>query len=385
VHQELHPIPEGDHEVKHLSGSRLTAPVVVAATLALGLSACGASNEKSSSTTTKGSGGGRTLSGTLNGAGSSAQQAAMDAWKTGFQTANSAVTINYDPSGSGAGVDQFTAGGVQFAGSDKYLDSTQMKAAQKQCSGAYVEFPAYVSPIAVIYNLPGVSTLNLAPKTLADIFAGKITKWNDPAIAVDNKGAKLPSTAITPVHRSDDSGTTNNFTDYLHQAASTAWTAAASETWPFKSGEGADGTSGVVAAVGKGSGTIGYADASQAGKLGIARIKVGSAFAAPSAAGAAKSVDGSKAAPDRPSNDLAITVNRTSTAPGTYPLLLVSYQIACSKYSTTKTAALVKAFLSYEVSSAGQQTAAKSAGSAPLSSTLSAKAKTAIDSIGSAG
>jgi phosphate transport system substrate-binding protein len=371
--------------VKHLSRSHLTAPAVVAATLALGLSACGASNEKSSNTTSTGSGGGTTLSGTLNGAGSSAQQAAMDAWKTGFQTANGGVTVNYDPSGSGAGVDQFTAGGVQFAGSDKYLDSTQMKAAQKQCSGAYVEVPVYVSPIAVMYNLPGVSTLNLSPTTLAGIFAGKITTWNDPAIAADNKGAKLPSTAITPVHRSDDSGTTNNFTDYLHQAAPSVWTAAASETWPFKSGEGADGTSGVVAAVGKGSGTIGYADASQAGKLGIAKVKIGGTFVAPSAAGAAKSVDLSKVAPDRPSDDLALNVNRTSTASGTYPLLLVSYQIACSKYSSAKTAGLVKALLSYEVSGAGQRTAAKAAGSAALSTTLSGKAKTAIDSIGSAG
>jgi phosphate transport system substrate-binding protein len=372
--------------VKNLLRSRLTAPVVVAATLALGLSACGASNEKSSATkTTGGSSGNTTLSGTLNGAGSSAQQAAMDAWKNGFQTANSGVTVNYDPSGSGAGVDQFTAGGVQFAGSDKYLDSAQMKAAQKQCSGAYVEVPVYVSPIAVIYNEPGLSKLNLSPSTVAGIFAGKITKWNDPAIAADNKGAKLPSGAITPVHRSDDSGTTNNFTAYLRQAAGSIWTAAASETWPFKSGEGADGTSGVVAAVGKGSGTIGYADASQAGKLGIASIKIGSSFASPSAAGAAKSVDLSKTAPDRPSNDLALNVNRTSTASGTYPLLLVSYQIACSKYSDAKTASLVKAFLSYEVSAPGQQTAASAAGSAAISSTLSAKAKTAIDSIGSTG
>ena len=200
---------------------RATIPATAALGLALGLSACGASNEDSSSTTptSSTSGGGPALSGTLDGAGSSAQEAAMDAWRAAFQTANPDVTVNYDPSGSGAGVDTFVAGGVQFAGSDAYLDPDQIKAAQKQCGGSYVEVPMYISPIAVIYNLPGVDTLNLAPDTVAAIFKGGITKWNDPKIAADNPDASLPDTAITPVHRSDDSGTTFNFTDYLSQAA----------------------------------------------------------------------------------------------------------------------------------------------------------------------
>lgn len=365
---------------------RVAPSVAVAATLALGLAACGASNEKSTDNTNNpgsGSTGGGSLSGTLNGAGSSAQQSAMEAWKAGFQSANSGVTVNYDPSGSGAGVDQFLAGGVQFAGSDKYLDDTQIKTAQKQCGGAYVEVPVYISRIGVLYNLSGVKSLNLSPDTVAGIFTGKITKWNDSAIAADNPGVTLPSTTITPVHRSDDSGTTNNFTDYLAQASPSGWTSPASETWPFKSGEAADGTSGVVSAIGKGDGAVGYADVSQAGSLGVANIKVGSKFVPPNAAASAADVESSKLATGRPKNDMAINVNRTSTDSNTYPVVLVSYQIACQSYSNADSANLVKAFLTYEVSPAGQQAAAKAAGSAPLSSALSQQATTAITSIGS--
>jgi phosphate transport system substrate-binding protein len=347
------------------------------------MTACGASNENNSSSTP--SGGDASMSGTLNGAGSSAQESAMDAWKAGFQSANSDVTINYDPSGSGAGVDQFLAGGVDFAGSDAYLDSDQMSQATKQCDGGYVEVPVYISRIAVVYNLSGVDTLNLSPDTVAGIFAGQITKWNDAKIAADNPGADLPDTVITAVHRSDDSGTTFNFTDYLHQAAGSVWTDEANETWPFKSGEGGDGTSGVIEAVTQGDGAIGYADASQAGDLGIANIKVGDKWVAPSPQAAAAVVEASKPAPDRPANDLAIDVNRTSTKPGTYPVVLVSYEIACGTYADQAKADLVKAFLSYVVSSDGQQAAADAAGSAPLSDALSQKATTAVETIASAG
>jgi phosphate transport system substrate-binding protein len=347
------------------------------------MTACGASNEDGSSSTP--SDGGASLSGTLNGAGASSQESAMDAWKAGFQTANPDVTVNYDPSGSGAGVDQFLAGGVDFAGSDAYLDSDQMSQATKQCNGGYVEVPVYISRIAVVYNLSGVDTLNLSPDTVAAIFAGQITKWNDSKIAADNPGASLPDSAITAVHRSDDSGTTFNFTDYLHQAAGSLWTKEASETWPFKSGEGGDGTSGVIEAVTQGDGAIGYADASQAGDLGIANIKVGNKWVAPSPEAAAAVVEASKPAPDRPANDLAITIDRTSTATGTYPVVLVSYQIACGTYADQAKADLVKAFLSYEVSSDGQQAAADAAGSAPLSDALSQQATTAVDTIASAG
>src|SRR5215218_9530226 len=178
---------------------------------ALALSACGAANESNAS----GNDGGTGLSGDLNGAGSSAQQAAMQAWQAGFTSVESGVTVNYDPVGSGGGREQFLAGGVDFAGSDSALDDDELAQAEERCGDAGVfEMPNYISPIAVVYNLEGVDELNLAPETVAGIFAQGITSWDDPAIAADNPDADLPSTAITPVNRADDSGTTKNFTEY---------------------------------------------------------------------------------------------------------------------------------------------------------------------------
>ena len=356
-----------------------TSALGAAMTLGLSLAACGAANEQSSSTNDKASAG---LSGTLNGAGSSAQQAAQAAWKAGFQSANSGATVNYDPSGSGAGVEQFLAGAVAFAGSDAYLSDDQLSQSKKPCNGQpALEVPDYISPIALVYNLPGVSKLQLSPQTVAKIFAGKITTWNDPAIKSDNPGTKLPSTKITPVHRSDDSGTTNNFTDYLHQTAGSVWTNPAGETWPYKSGEGANGTSGVVEAVKNGVGSIGYADASQAGSLGKASIKVGGSYVAPESAAAAKAADVSKPVPGRASNDLALNIDRTTTQSGAYPLVLVSYVIACPSYKDAKTAKLVKSYLGYVTGNDGQAAAAKVAGSAPLSTSLSGDASGTVEQI----
>jgi phosphate transport system substrate-binding protein len=367
--------------VNRTSFRRMVAPTVATLALGLSLTACGAGNESDND---GGSGSsGDSLSGTLNGAGSSAQQAAQAAWTAKFQGANSGVTVNYDPSGSGAGVENFLAGSVSFAGTDKYLDDDQLASSKDACGGSEaIEVPDYISPIAIVYNLSGVSKLQLSPATAAGIFAGKITTWDDAAIKADNPGVSLPSDAITPVHRSDDSGTTNNFTDYLHATAGSVWTNEAGETWPFKSGEGAEGTSGVIDAVSKGKGTIGYADASQAGSLGVASIKVGSDYVAPSADAAGKAAAVSTQVSGRPATDLALTVNRTTDEAGAYPLVLISYVVACPKYDDANVAKLVKAYLTYAVSADGQAAAASAAGSAPLPSDLVTKANTALSGIG---
>ena len=363
---------------------RVAAPGVAALALGLGLSACGAANEQqatNSSATVKG------LSGTLNGAGSSAQEAAQAAWQSGFQKANADVTVNYDPVGSGGGREQFIAGGVDFAGSDSYLseDEGEIEGAKKRCGADAIEVPDYVSPIAVVYHLQGVDDLQLSPTTVAQIFSGKITKWNDPAVAKDNPDAKLPAQNIVAVHRADDSGTTKNFTDYMSQTAPKDWTAEPDGVWPSKGGESAQGTSGVIAAVKNGNGTIGYADESQAGDLGIAKIKVGDAYVAPSAEGAAKALEVSKAIEGRPEGDMAFDVNRTTTEAGAYPLVLVSYLIACPTYDDQKTADLVKGYLSYIVSDEGQQASAKTAGSAPLPASMQKDAAEIVDTIKAKG
>jgi phosphate transport system substrate-binding protein len=366
-----------------LSTKTRAIPVAMALAGSLGLVACGASNESSSgSGSSDASGSAEQLSGTLNGAGSSAQQAAMQGWTAGFNKDQPDVTVNYDPVGSGGGRQQFIAGGVDFAGSDAYLSDDEVTQAKARCGGGDVfELPVYISPIAVVYNVKGIDKLNLSPDVIAKIFSGTITTWNDPAIAADNPGVTLPSTAITPVHRGDKSGTTKNFTDYLNAAAPGSWTGGSVDTWPTQGGEAANGTSGVIQAVKAGDGAIGYADESQAGSLGVANIKVGSDWVKPSAEGAAAVVEGSQVKSGRGQYDFAYDINRTTTDKSQYPLTLVSYHIGCIKYDDAAKAKLVQGFESYVISEAGQKAAADQAGSAPISDALRQQAQKAVDAI----
>ena len=219
--------------------------------------------------------------------------------------------------------EQFIAGGVAFAGSDSYLSDEELKKTFVGCAPSTLPFevPNYISPIAVVYNVEGVKSLNLDATTMAGIFAGTITKWNDAAIVALNAGTTLPDLAITAVHRSDKSGTTKNFTDYLATVAPKAWTAKAADVFPGTTGEGAQGTSGVISAVKNGKGTIGYADLSKATGLDIANVKVGDKFVAPSAAGAANAVAASTQVSGRDKGDLSFKINRSITDSNAYPLL----------------------------------------------------------------
>jgi phosphate transport system substrate-binding protein len=362
--------------------SRLVKLAAIAGASALVLSGCaGAANEETATEST--------LSGTISGSGASSMGSGQEAWIAEFQIANPGVTINYDPSGSGAGREAFTAGGVVFAGTDSYWKDEELALEFAECAPGTKpwEFPVWISPIAVIFNLDGVDSLNLDAATVAGIFAGKITKWNDAAIASQNSGVKLPDLAITAVHRSDDSGTTKNFTDYLAKVAADIWADAgkpvgAIETWPAAfGGEGAKGTSGVVEAVKTGNGAIGYADASKAGDLGTVAIKVGSSYVSYSAEAASKVIEASKLVEGRESYDLAYKIARDTTVAGVYPIVLVSYLTGCNEYKDAATAELVKAYASYIISEQGQATAASAGGTAPISDSLREKAQAIIDAI----
>ncbi|MGZ4660855.1 MAG: substrate-binding domain-containing protein, partial [Arthrobacter sp.] len=219
--------------------------------------------------------------------------------------------------------------------------------------------------------------------TVAKIFRGQIAKWNDPAIAALNPDAKLPDLKVTPVNRSDDSGTTQNFTDYLSAAAADVWTDKAAGVWPASlKGENAKGTSGVVKTVTDTPGAVTYADDSAvSGKLGTAQIKVGDSFTKISPDAAAKAVDAGQPVAGRAANDLSIKLDRKTTIAGAYPVVLVSFHVVCTTYADQKTADLVKAFESYVVSDAGQKAAADAAKSAPLSKALQDKALKSIESI----
>ncbi|MDR0436303.1 MAG: phosphate ABC transporter substrate-binding protein PstS [Propionibacteriaceae bacterium] len=346
----------------------LLAVIAVAASLLL--TACSASNETPNGTPPVSDTGTPKVSGTLNLGGSSAQTAAQTTWRAGFQDANAAANVNYDPVGSGAGRTGFADGAYAMAGTDDAFKISDIASSDfKLCVAGtgIVELPVYISPIAVAYNLPGVTNLNLDAATTAGIFAGAITKWNDPAIVALNAGTTLPELTITAVHRSDKSGTTGNFTDYLSDAAASVWTFGRSETWPESlGGEAAEKTQGMRQAIEAANGAIGYLDASQASGLGMARLMVRGNAVAPVAEAAAKALAGSQLEPGRDDADLVFDINRVPTDASAYPLIMVSYLVACQQYQDGTTAELVKAYVSHVVSREGQAAAAGDAGSVSL-------------------
>ncbi|MPV88862.1 phosphate ABC transporter substrate-binding protein PstS, partial [Georgenia ruanii] len=311
----------------------------------------------------------------------------MNGWLAGFQEQHAGVKASYDPVGSGTGREQFLNGAVLFAGSDKAMSTDEVARAKQRCSGSEaLELPVYISPIAIAYNLPGLSAqhLNLTPPTLAKIFNGDIKTWNDPAIAADNAGVQLPSTAIVPVNRSDNSGTTENFTEYLAKAAGGAWPHEPSEKWPLQGTQSGAQTSGVVQTLQGSEGTIAYLDASQVPKgMGTVAVEVGGEFVPYSPQAAAAVVDASPAAPDATDLRLTIDIARDTTQAGAYPVVLVSYEIACSTYDKAQDADNVKALLTYIASPEGQDRAADPsvAGSAPITDSLRQKVDAAINQI----
>lgn len=360
--------------------SRIARISAVGAVAALALAGC-AANE-GAAPADSGEPSASTLEGTLKATGASSQGAAQQAWVAAFQTANPGVTINYEPTGSGTGRENFIAGASDFIGSDRAFKTEEFASGFKTCATEnIVEVPLYISPVAVAFNLDGIDTLNLDAETLAGIFAGTITKWNDPAIAEQNEGVALPDLAISPVHRSDDSGTTETFTGYLNATAPDVWTNEADGVWPIQGGEAAQGTSGVVQAIKAGNGAIGYADASQTTGLGQVHVGVGDEYIAYSAEAAAALVEASPLEEGRGDADLVFDVDPAAAPAGSYPIALVSYLIACEEYEDQNTAALVKAYFEYMASEEGQQAAADNAGSAPISEGLREKVLAAIDTI----
>ena len=327
------------------------------------------------------------ISGNFSGAGASSQQAAVEAWIAGFQGTNPEAKIAYNPSGSGAGVQTFLTGATAWAGSDKALADDEVEQSKSVCTeGTAFDVPVYISPIAVVFNLKGVSDagkhINMDAATIAKIFDGKITKWNDPAIADQNKDLKLPDTAITVVHRSDKSGTTQNFVSYFKDVTPDNWTYDLSENWPNEVGQGAKGTSGVISTVKQADGTIGYADFSQVGDLGTVAVKVGDKYNEISAEAGSKVIGDSKQDDTvKGDNRIVIKINHATEAEGAYPIVLVSYDIVCPAYKDTKQAEFAKAWLTYVTSDEGQKAAQDAAGTAPLPSSLKSEITKSIEAI----
>ena len=364
--------------------TRLSKLAAVAALSTLALAAC-------SSTTTATTGSSAATSaaaalacpaGQITAEGSSAQSNAIQDVIASYNDAcKNKAKIEYNPTGSGAGIKNFNAGLVDFAGSDSALKTDEATAAAARCkTNAAWNLPMVVGPIAFSYNLKGVDKLILNADVLAKIFQGKITTWNDPAIAALNAGVTLPSDKIVVFYRSDESGTTENVSKYLKATAPTVWTADASKAWKGVGGEGKNKSSGVAEAVKATSGSLGYMEWSYAtdNKLGIAQIDTGSGPVQLTSASVGKALEASSVTGT--GNDLSLKLDYATKAAGAYPAVLVTYEIVCSAGLDSAKSAIVKDFLGYFASEAGQASLEK-LGYAPLPSSLRTKVASAVQAI----
>lgn len=338
------------------------------------LTACG--RDAGPASGAAGSGG---LSGAIKGAGASSQADAQAVWMNAFMDANPHAVVDYAGGGSGAGRTKLIEGAVDYAGSDSPMGDDELAKATD-----VIELPLYISPIAITYNLPALTgqQVQMSAETVAKVFSGQITRWDDAALAADNPGVELPDLGIIVVHRSDDSGTTKNLTDYLNRAAPRTWTWEAAETWPadLSASQSGDGTSGIITTIEAAQGAIGYADASKVtDKLGTVAVGSGGQYIPCSAQAAAAALDASGPAVDASSTRVVYDIARD--APGTYPIILVSYLLARQNYDDADIAATVKGYLTYIASVEGQQAAARAAGSAPISQDLRTRVTAAIDTI----
>jgi phosphate transport system substrate-binding protein len=368
--------------------------IAALATIAVfGLAACGSDPTVSASGSGSTSGGstsggssasGAALScpsGKLNAEGSTAQQNAITQAISSYSTAcDNKSTIEYNGTGSGDGIKNFTGGLVDFAGSDAALAADEAKTAAERCNGNPAwDLPMVAGPVAFVYNIDGVDNLVLTPKVSAEIFTGKITKWNDPAIAGLNKGADLPDEKITVFFRSDASGTTQNVETYLKDASEGAWTKEPAKDWGGI-GEGKNKSSGIAQGIGQTKNSISYVEWSYAknSKLDMARIDNGNGPVELTAENVAKAVSGAKVVGE--GNDLQLKLKYSDTDAGAYPLLLVTYEIVCSKGLDPDKTKLEKDFLAY-LASADTQSSLEQLGYAPLPEELQSKVRTAIDAI----
>ncbi|WP_036925460.1 phosphate ABC transporter substrate-binding protein PstS [Acidipropionibacterium thoenii] len=321
--------------------------------------------------------------GSINGAGSSAQANAITQVINNYKTAcKGKGQINYSISGSGAGVSAFIGKQIDWAGSDSALsaDKGEVDKAKARCSANDAwHLPLAAGPIAVVFNVDGVTDLNLSSETLAGIFSGAITKWDDEAIKQENPNANLPSANISVFYRSDESGTTDNFTNYLNKAAGDVWTEEHSKQWKG-TGKGADKSAGVSQAVKSTKDSISYVEWSYASKnnLSMAAIDNGNGPVKLTGESAGKAVSAAKVVGS--GNNLQLDLQYKDTPAGVYPAVLVTYQIVCSKGLDAQKTALIKDFMSFYASSE-QQNDIQKLGYAPLPGDVASKVLTAAQAI----
>ena len=356
---------------------RIAAPGLALGATAIVLAACGSSGTGSSGSGSSGSGSGSSsLSGTLNASGSTFQLTFQQAAIQAFKSVQPGMTVNYGGGGSGKGRTDLASGTVNFAGSDSPVPSAE-KAGFKGKTVLY--FPVVIGPITVAYNVPGAKNLKLTAPVIANIFQGKIMTWNDSAIKSINPGVSLPGTAITIARRSDSSGTTQNFSQFLVDGAPGVWKLGTDSTinWPATS-RGGNGNGGVAQIVKSTPGAVGYVDYADAKASGLTFASVknkAGQYVAPTPKSASAAADQATIAPD-------LTFSAIwAPGAGSYPITYQSWDLVTQSQPNSSTAKMLRAYLGYLLG-AGQKLL-PTLNYAPLPSSLDQKATAQLSKIGS--
>lgn len=355
------------------SFARSTVPGAAALALALLAAACGGGDDTTATTPGGAAAGETPLSATLNGSGATFPKSFYEVAIGGYKQVQPGVTVNYAGGGSGTGRQNLQDGVVDYAGSDGLVKEADVS----KYKGEFLYIPTVAAPITVSYNLDDVRDLTLDADAIARIFQRQITKWDDPAIAALNPSVRLPATDITVAHRSDGSGTTENFTLYLVAAAPSTWTLKSGSTveWPTDTQAG-NGNQGVAQIVKSTPGAIGYVDLSDAKASGLQFAKVknkaGTAVV-PSVASTTAALDGAEVNADLSYNPL------NADGEGAYPITAPTWLLVYKNQTDKAKGDALKSFLRYVVTD-GQELA-EDVDYAPLPKSLQDRTLAQIDKI----
>ena len=353
---------------------------------ALALTACGSGNNStntSSGAPSAGSGGAPAAycaSGALSSQGSTFQANAELQWSKDYAAKCSGAQVAYQGTGSGAGKTAFGNGTADFGGTDSLPKDPEQKAADTRCGSGNkgIVTPIVAGAVVLTYNLSGVDKLALSPKTVAGIFQGTITKWDDAAIKADNSSSKLPSIPIVPVHRSDKSGTTKIFSSWLNINAKGDWKLGADETLTWPGGQSAKGSDGTTTAVSQAKGGLTYTELSFAKQRNLPFAEVINASGkAVTPSGDSVSAALKTAKVDTAKGDLRVSPDYATATADAYPLSAPSYVLTCNKGN--KNGALLKGYLTYVLTDG--KGVLDQLGYAPLPDQIATKAATQVAAI----
>ena len=360
-----------------MQGVRIRGVAVAGVALAAAVLSLAACSSSSSTAGSPGGGSAAKLSGTLNGSGLTFQLTFQQTAISSFKSVQPDMTVNYGGGGSGKGRTDLASDVVQYAGSDTAPIPSDEVANFKGKKVLY--FPVIVGPITVSYNLSGVSSLKLDGPVIAGLFDGSIKTWNDPKVAALNPGVKLPSAPVVIARRSDSSGTTANFSQFLVDAAPGVWKLGSSSTisWPAAS-RGGNGNGGVAQIVKTTPGAVGYVDYSDAKASGLSFASVKNkdgSYVAPSVSSATTAADNATVAAD-------LTFSAIwAPGAGSYPITYQSWVLVYQKQPSANTTKMLKAYLGYLLGDG--QKVLSSLNYAPLPASIDQKAIAQLPMIGS--